>query len=58
MVGGKGGSLGEVDLREIFSGNIVHRVLQGAPPRERQLYFNLQVLQTLYSKRRKHPFLP
>ena len=35
-----------------------HRVLQGAPPRGRQLYFTFQVLQTLYSKHQKHPFLP
>ena len=36
----------------------IHRALQGAPARGRQLYFTFQVLQTLYSKRQKHPFLP
>ena len=35
-----------------------HRVLQGAPPRGRQLCFTFQVLPTLYSKRQKHPFSP
>ena len=32
-----------------FSDQSSHRVLQGAPPRGRQLYFTFQVLQTLYS---------
>ena len=35
-----------------------HTGLQWAPPRGRQLYFTFQVLQTLYSKRHKHPFSP
>ena len=37
---------------------VFHKVLQGAPPRGRQLYFTFQVLQTLDLKRQKHPFLP
>ena len=35
-----------------------HRVIQGVPPRGRQLLSTFQVLKTLYSQRQKHPFLP
>ena len=41
-----------------YTRKFFHRVLQGAPPRGRQLCFTFQVLQTLCSKRQKHPFLP
>ena len=37
---------------------LYHQALQGAPPRGRQLYFTFQVLQTLCSKRQKHPLSP
>ena len=42
----------------LFFSLFVHGVLQGAPPMGgNNLTSHLQVLQTLYSKRQKHPFL-
>ena len=51
---------GDLRLRFLVLSGLIsfHRVLQGAPPRGRQVYFTFQVLETLYSKRQKHPFLP
>ena len=43
----------EVDFR-----TKIIEFFRGRPRRGRQLYFTFQVLQTLYSKRQKHPFSP